>query len=86
MLFKNSVRTSKRTPHFTITKIKWLIMFKEIIAVYSKNHTKPVNTKFTLNDGQSRWCIYFPFDFKWLVHVIEQRIYFTDVSNSYVVL
>jgi hypothetical protein len=41
MLFKNSVRTSKRTPHFTITKINWLMLFKEIIAVYSENHTKP---------------------------------------------
>jgi len=28
MLFKNSVRTSKRTPHFTITKIDWLTLFK----------------------------------------------------------
>jgi uncharacterized protein YktB (UPF0637 family) len=37
MLFKNSVRTSKRTPHFTITKINWLTLFKEIIAVYSDN-------------------------------------------------
>jgi hypothetical protein len=27
-LFKNSVRTSKRTPHFTITKINWLTLFK----------------------------------------------------------
>jgi hypothetical protein len=40
ILFKNSVRTSKRTPHFTITKIKWLTLFKEIIAVYSENHKK----------------------------------------------
>jgi hypothetical protein len=40
MLFKNSVRTSKRTPHFTITKINWLTLFKEIIAVYSENHAK----------------------------------------------
>jgi len=32
MLFKNPVRTSKRTPHFTITKINWLMLFKEIIA------------------------------------------------------
>jgi hypothetical protein len=44
MLFKNSVRTSKRTPYFTITKINWLTLFKEIIAVYSQNHTKPINT------------------------------------------
>jgi hypothetical protein len=36
MLFKNTVRTSKRTPHFTITKINWLTLFKEIIAVYSE--------------------------------------------------
>jgi hypothetical protein len=28
MLFKNSVRTSKRTPHFIITKINWLTLFK----------------------------------------------------------
>jgi hypothetical protein len=28
MLFKNSVRTSKRTPHFTVTKINWLTLFK----------------------------------------------------------
>jgi hypothetical protein len=33
MLFKNSVRTSKRTPHFTITKINWIMLFGEIIAV-----------------------------------------------------
>jgi hypothetical protein len=28
MLFKNSVRTSKRTPHFTITAINFLTLFK----------------------------------------------------------
>jgi hypothetical protein len=28
MLFKNPVRTSKRTLHFTITKINWLTVFK----------------------------------------------------------
>jgi hypothetical protein len=39
MLFKNPVRTSKRTPHFTITKINWLTLFKETIAVHSENHT-----------------------------------------------
>jgi hypothetical protein len=45
MLFKNSVRTSKRTLHFTITKINWLMLFEEIIAVYAENHTKHVDTK-----------------------------------------
>jgi hypothetical protein len=47
MLFKNSVRTSKRTPHFAITKINWLTLFKEIIAVYSENHTKYSDTMLT---------------------------------------
>jgi hypothetical protein len=28
MLFKNPVRTSKRTPQFTITNINWLTLFK----------------------------------------------------------
>jgi hypothetical protein len=53
MLFKNPVRTSKKTQHFTITKINWLMLFKEIIAVYSENNTKPINTllvKFRVTD------------------------------------
>jgi hypothetical protein len=50
MLFKNPVRTSKRTPHFTITKINLLTLFKETIAVYSENHTRPVNTKHAVTD------------------------------------
>jgi hypothetical protein len=45
MLFKNSVHTSKRTSHFTITKTKWLRLFKEIIAVYAENHAKSINTQ-----------------------------------------
>jgi hypothetical protein len=57
MLFKNPVRTSKRTPHFTITKINRLTLFKEIIAVYSENHAKPINTKCSITDCQGRWFI-----------------------------
>jgi hypothetical protein len=57
MLFKNSVRTSKRTPHFNITKINWLTLFKEIFAVYSENHAEPINTKYGITDCQSRWFI-----------------------------
>jgi hypothetical protein len=57
MLFKNSDRTSKRTPHFTITKINWLMLFKEVIAVYSEKHTKPINTKRSITDCPSRWFI-----------------------------
>jgi hypothetical protein len=57
MLFKNSVRTSKRTPHFTIAKINWLTLFKEIITVYSENDAKPINTKRRITDSKSRWFI-----------------------------
>jgi hypothetical protein len=38
LLFKNSTRTSKRTPHFIISKINWLMLFKEMIAVYTENN------------------------------------------------
>jgi hypothetical protein len=57
MLFKNSVRTSKITPHFTITKITWLMLFKEIIAVYSEENATPINTKCSITYCQSRWFI-----------------------------
>jgi hypothetical protein len=57
ILFKNPVRTSKRTRHFTITTINWLTLFKEIIAVYSENQAKPINTKCSIKDCQSRWFI-----------------------------
>jgi hypothetical protein len=41
MLFKNPVRTSKRTPYFTITAINWLTLFlKAIISAYNENHDK----------------------------------------------
>jgi hypothetical protein len=43
IIFKNSARTSKRKPHFTITRIKWLTLFKEMVAVYSKNRIKHIN-------------------------------------------
>jgi hypothetical protein len=56
-LFKNPVCTSKRTPHFTITKINWLKLFREIIAVYSENHAKPINTKYSVTDCQRRWFV-----------------------------
>jgi hypothetical protein len=44
LVFNNSVCTAKKTLHFTITRINWLMLFKEIIAVYSENHMKPINT------------------------------------------
>jgi hypothetical protein len=38
IIFKNSVRASKRTPHFTITKINWLMLVKKVISVYDESH------------------------------------------------
>jgi hypothetical protein len=67
MLFKNPARTSMRTPRFTISKIKWLMLFKEIIAVYSENHTKSKNTKRNIIQCQSRWFIYLPLGLKGLI-------------------
>jgi hypothetical protein len=67
MLFKNPVRTSKRTPHFTITKINWLTLFKEIIAVYSENHAKPINTKCSITDCRIRWFIYLPLNLRGII-------------------
>jgi hypothetical protein len=45
VIFKNSVRTAKETPHSTITKINWLTLFKEIITVYSENHKNEYKMK-----------------------------------------
>jgi hypothetical protein len=42
-LFKNAVHTSKKTPHFTMTKINWLLLFREIITVYYVNHMRHIN-------------------------------------------
>jgi hypothetical protein len=50
ILFKEIVRTSKKTPHFTITKMKWLKLFKEVIAFYYEKYKKPINTKCRVTD------------------------------------
>jgi hypothetical protein len=45
VIFKKSARTAKKTPHFTVTEIKGLTLFNEVIAVYSDNRTKLINRK-----------------------------------------
>jgi hypothetical protein len=50
VIFNNSVRAAKKTQHFTITKINWLTLFKEIIAVYRENHTTLINTNCRVTD------------------------------------
>jgi hypothetical protein len=56
-IFKNSVRTAKKTQHFTVITIKWLTLFKEIIAVNIENHTEPVNIKLRVTNCSNRWYI-----------------------------
>jgi hypothetical protein len=43
IIFKHLVCTAKKTPHFLITKISCLMLLREIIAVYTENHTKSIN-------------------------------------------
>jgi hypothetical protein len=42
-----------------MTTINWLMLLREIIAVYSENHTKPINIlcgkKKRGSDYESRW-------------------------------
>jgi hypothetical protein len=45
--FFNSDPTSK----INITKINWLMLLEEIAAVYSGNHIKPINTKYSLRES-----------------------------------
>jgi hypothetical protein len=53
--FKEFALTAKKTPNFTVTKIKWLTLFKEIIAVFLKinsaitNHRKNTKLQEVLN-------------------------------------
>jgi hypothetical protein len=58
IIVKKSVRTSKRTPHFTITKINWLTLFKEITAVHNENHTESINTKYKVTEKPGGTYIY----------------------------
>jgi hypothetical protein len=43
-IFKNSFLTSKYMKCISIANINWLVLFREIIAIYSENHTKPIYT------------------------------------------
>jgi hypothetical protein len=42
------------------------MLFKEIIAVYCANHTKPVSTKYSVNDCYSIRYIWLPLGIKGL--------------------
>jgi hypothetical protein len=49
--------------HFTIVKIKWIMQFEEVIAVYSESHTKPINMKYRVTDCLDSWDIQLPLGF-----------------------
>jgi hypothetical protein len=78
IIFKNLVRTSKRTPHFTIKNISWLTLFKEVITVYTKNRTKFINAARRVTVCKSRWYIQLPFGFKGL-NVHSPMVYYVYV-------
>jgi hypothetical protein len=66
-MFTNTFHTSKRTPNFIITKIDWLVVFKEIVAVFIENHTKPMNEKNSVTDCYGSWDIQLSPGFKRLI-------------------
>jgi hypothetical protein len=53
IICKNSVCTSRKTLHFTIMKISWLMLLKEVIPVYTYIHTRPIKTKLTVTDCEA---------------------------------
>jgi hypothetical protein len=44
IILKDTVRSSKKTLHFSIENIKWLTPFKKTITAYTENHIKRKNT------------------------------------------
>jgi hypothetical protein len=60
VIFRNVVRTSKKTQHFSITKTFWPVVFKEIMRVFSEIHMKPTHTvreQNTVIDYEIGWYI-----------------------------
>jgi hypothetical protein len=62
-MFKNLVRTLKWTQHFTITKISVLMLFKELIYVFSRNRTRLRSLK------HSYWLL------KHVVHIVPTGLW-----------
>lgn len=44
----------KKTQQLSIKDINWSMLFKNIIACYNENHTKPIYTKYRVSDFESR--------------------------------
>jgi hypothetical protein len=58
MVYKNWVHTTKRTPHFTIKRINWIMMFKNIFAVYNEKNKIPIKTKCRVSIYCNRWDMF----------------------------
>jgi hypothetical protein len=37
--------------------MNWLMLFKEVIAFYSENHTETMSTKYNITDCKNNWKI-----------------------------
>jgi hypothetical protein len=64
--FRHSVRASNRTQHFTVEKINWLMLFRQINDVYTENRTRPITINLLLltviagGTNGFKMLIYFP--------------------------
>jgi hypothetical protein len=53
------------------------MLFKEITAVYSQNHTKPINTKYRASECYSTLYIWLPFGSKRLMFKTDDHYSYT---------
>jgi uncharacterized HAD superfamily protein len=102
MLFKNSVRTSKRTPHFTITKINWLTLFKfnplksKLVYMLFKNSVRTSKTTPHFTITKINWLTLFKFNplktklvymlFKNSVRTSKRTLHFTITQINWLTL
>jgi hypothetical protein len=69
LMFKNSVTNyGKENNTSSFTKIRWLVLLRELIAVYYENHLKYINTLCGQNAKFCivKWCTQLPVGFKQL--------------------
>jgi hypothetical protein len=63
ILFRNLVRAAIKKQHFNITKLKWLIFFKEIIDVYpEKNKGRKFEPIYLLQKYTIQFLEQFPYN------------------------
>jgi hypothetical protein len=68
IIFKYSLRISKKTRlHYEDTKIIWLMLCKEITAVYSENRMKPIGLH-SVGRMLNYWLL------KQVVHIVTTEI------------